>query len=710
MTQYDQKIAEDLNLRPRQVAAALELLDEGNTLPFVARYRKEMTGSLDEDQLRQIVERATRMRTLDERRESILKSIAEQGKLTTELQNQIRTAETMTTLEDLYTPYKQKRRTRASVAREKGLEGLAQIILSQERTNKPLAELVKPYLNADVTSVEEALSGARDIIAEVINEHAEIRGEVRSKALKWGLNQTEKVKDAEDPKGTYTTYYEFEYRVDRIKPYQVLAINRGEAEKILKVRIDIPERDWQQVVERNFRMNDRSPLADQLQLAMQDAAKRLLLPAIERDVRTRLTEEAEQHAITVFADNLRGLLNQPPLSNQVVMGIDPAYRTGCKIAVVDQTGKVLATTAIYPHAPQNHWREALNALALLIKQQHVTLIAIGNGTASRETEQLVAELTRHLDDVHYLMVNEAGASVYSASPLARSELPELDVTLRGAVSIARRVLDPLAELVKIDPKAIGVGLYQHDVNQKALTETLDSVVEIVVNRVGVDLNTASVALLTHVAGIGPKLAERIVAYRDEHGPFKSRADLKKVPGLGPKAFEQAAGFLRIREGDNPLDASAIHPESYKVAEKVLKKARVKMTDAPDKRESAIQQLKQAEPLPDMAEQFNVGLPTLQDILEQLARPGRDPREDLPAPLLRSDVLSMTDLKPGMRLNGTVRNVVDFGAFVDIGVKQDGLLHISQIPRGQSVNVGDVLEVDILSVEEERGRISLGWIG
>ncbi len=709
MTQYDQKIAEELNLRPKQVAAAIELLDEGNTLPFVARYRKEMTGSLDEDQLRQILDRSTKMRTLDDRRDSILKTIEEQGKLTPELKKQISAADTLTTLEDLYTPYKQKRRTRASVAREKGLEGLAQIILNQERTNKPLSELVKPFLNVDVPNAEEALSGARDIIAEVISENAEVRGEVRNKALKWGLNQTEKVKGAEDPKGTYTTYYEFEYRIDRIKPYQILAINRGEAEKILKVRIDIPERDWQQIVERNFRMNDRSPLADQLQLAVQDAAKRLLLPSIERDVRTRLTEEAEQHAISVFADNLRGLLSQPPLSGHVVMGVDPAYRTGCKIAVVDETGKVLDTTAIYPHAPQNQWREALNTLALLIKKHHISLIAIGNGTASRETEQLVAELTRHLDEVHYLMVNEAGASVYSASPLARSEMPDLDVTLRGAVSIARRVLDPLAELVKIDPKAIGVGLYQHDVNQKALSETLDSVVEIVVNRVGVDLNTASVALLTHVAGIGPKLAERIVAYRDENGPFKSRADLKKVAGLGPKAFEQAAGFLRIREGDNPLDGSAIHPESYKVAEKVLKKAKVKMTDAPEKREAAIQQLKQTEPVTEMAEQFNVGVPTLQDILEQLARPGRDPREDLPTPLLRSDVLSMEDLKSGMKLSGTVRNVVDFGAFVDIGVKQDGLLHSSQIPRGQSVNVGDVVEVEILSVEQERGRIGLGWV-
>ncbi|MBZ0291962.1 MAG: RNA-binding transcriptional accessory protein [Anaerolineae bacterium] len=707
MTNYDQKIAQELKLRPQQVAAALNLLDEGNTLPFVARYRKEMTGSLDEDQLRHVLDMATKMRTVDERRGTILKSIEEQGKLTPALRQQIQTADTMTVLEDLYQPYKPKRRTRASIAREKGLEGLAAQILKQERGNQSLEAMVKPFLNKDVTTIEEALEGARDIVAEVISESAEVRGEVRTKALKWGLSQTEKTKDADDPKGTYETYYEFEYRIDRIKPYQVLAINRGEKEKVLKVRIDISDRDWQQAIGQAFRPNPRSPLAIQLELAVTDAAKRLLLPAIERDVRSKLTEEAETHAITVFADNLRGLLNQPPLAGLVVMGLDPAYRTGCKVAVVDATGKVLATDTIYPHQPQRQWREAQSALAKLIERCNVKLIAIGNGTASRETEQLAAELTRNMDDVHYLMVNEAGASVYSASPLARSELPDLDVTLRGAVSIARRVLDPLAELVKIDPKAIGVGLYQHDVDQKALGEALDSVVEIVVNRVGVDVNTASVGLLTHVSGIGPKLAERIVAYRDEHGPFKDRESLKKVPGLGPKAFEQAAGFLRIRGGNNPLDASAIHPESYKVAEKVLKKAKVRPNDPPEKREAALKQIN--EPLPQLAEQFNVGLPTLQDILEQLARPGRDPREDLPAPLLRSDVLSMEDLQRGMRLHGTVRNVVDFGAFVDIGVKQDGLLHISQIPRGQSLSVGDVLEVEILNVDTDRGRIGLGWV-
>ncbi|HEX2905290.1 MAG TPA: helix-hairpin-helix domain-containing protein, partial [Phototrophicaceae bacterium] len=442
--------------------------------------------------------------------------------------------------------------------------------------------------------------------------------------------------------------------------------------------------------------------------AIDDAAKRLLLPAIERDVRTLLTEQAETHAISVFATNLRGLLNQPPLADQTVLGLDPGFRTGCKVAVVDATGKVLDTTAIYPHEPQRQWNAALRTLAELVERHQVTLIAIGNGTASRETEQLAAELTRSSDMVHYLLVNEAGASVYSASPLARAEMPDLDVTLRGAVSIARRVQDPLAELVKIEPKSIGVGMYQHDVNQKQLTEALDGVVETVVNRVGVDVNTASPALLTHVAGIGPKLAERIVNYRDENGPFRSRKALQKVPTLGPKAFEQAAGFLRIRDSNNLLDASAIHPESYHIAEGLLQRAGIQADTPPAEREAALEQLQNTIPLDVLAAELGTGVPTLTDILEQLVRPGRDPRADLPAPILRSDVLSMDDLLPGLRLNGTVRNVVDFGAFVDIGVKQDGLLHRSQIPFGYILNLGDIIQVEILSVEKERGRISLGW--
>jgi uncharacterized protein len=477
---------------------------------------------------------------------------------------------------------------------------------------------------------------------------------------------------------------------------------------VLRVKLDVAKRDWLQAVEAVFRVDRRSPMAGQLEMAIDDAAKRLLLPAIERDVRTTLSEQAEQHAITVFANNLRGLLSQPPLSGQTVIGLDPGFRTGCKVAVVDPTGKVLATTAIYPHEPQRQWAAALKTLDALITQHHVTLIAIGNGTASRETEQLAAELTRAREGVHYIMVSEAGASVYSASPLARAELPDLDVTLRGAVSIARRAQDPLAELVKIDPQSIGVGLYQHDVNQTQLGAALDGVVETVVNRVGVDVNTASPALLTHVAGIGPKLAERIVAHRDTNGVFTDRSGLKKVASLGPKAFEQAAGFLRIREGKNALDASAIHPESYPVAQAILKRAGLKTDTPPAERATALIKLQAEQPLDQLAKELDTGVPTLTDIFEQLLRPGRDPREDLPPPILRSDVLSVDDLATGMQLSGTVRNVVDFGAFVDIGVKQDGLLHRSQIPRDTNLSVGDIVQVEILSIEKERGRIGLGW--
>ncbi len=689
---YDKKIASQLNLRLPQVAATIKLLDEGNTLPFIARYRKEMTGSLDEDQIRSLTELLERLR-----RKSILSSIEEQGKLTPELQRQLDAAETMTVLEDLYLPYKPKRRTRASIAREKGLQALADLILQQVRSDKRLSadELASPFLNDEVPTTDAALEGARDIVAETISDHAGVRGQIRERALRYGLVQCGKIEDAEDPKKVYETYYEFEFRVDRVKPYQVLAINRGEAEKVLRVQIDVAERDWQQPIQTVFRPDPRSPLASQLEQAVEDAGRRLLLPAIERDVRRALTEQAEEHAINVFGTNLRGLLSQPPLAGHTVIGIDPGFRTGCKVAVVDATGKVLDTTNIYPHEPQRQWDAALKILRALIERYNATLITIGNGTASRETEQLAAELTRAASSVHYLIVNEAGASVYSASPLARAEMPDLDVTLRGAVSIARRAQDPLAELVKIDPKSIGVGLYQHDVNQKQLTQALDGVVETVVNRVGVDLNTASVALLTHVAGIGPKLADNIVGYRNENGAFSDRKTLRKVAGLGPKAFEQSAGFLRVRGGDNPLDSSAIHPESYKIADSILKRARITI-DAP------------AQSLDILAAELGTGVPTLTDIFEQLVRPGRDPREDLPAPLLRNDVLSMDDLQRGMRLSGTVRNVVDFGAFVDIGVKQDGLLHRSQIPRGEILGVGDVIEVEILNVEQERGRISLGW--
>jgi uncharacterized protein len=707
---YEQKLAQQLALRPTQVAAAIKLLDDGGTVPFIARYRKEATGGLDEDKIRQLIDGLKNLRALDERRETILGSIQEQGLLTPELQQQIEAAETTTQLEDLYQPYKPKRRTRAGIAREKGLEGLAEMILEQVRDGRTADKLAAMFLNEQVPNVEEALAGARDIVAEAISDHPDVRGQVRQKALRFGLMQAEKVKDAVDEKGVYQQYYDFEFRIDRIKPYQVLALNRGEEEKVLRVHVDVAERDWRTAVEMIFRARPNSPLAEQLQLAVDDAAKRLLLPAIERDVRGILTEQAEAHAIQVFADNLRGLLSQPPLAGHTVLGIDPGFRTGCKIAVVSPTGKLLETATIYPHEPQREWQKSLRILEALVIKHQVTLIAIGNGTAGRETEQLAAELTRDRQGLNYLIVNEAGASVYSASPLAKAELPGLDVTLRGAASIARRAQDPLAELVKIDPKSIGVGMYQHDVNQTRLAEALDGVVETVVNRVGVEVNTASPALLEHVAGIGPKLAERIVQHRDENGPFPDRKALREVPGLGPKAFEQAAGFLRIRDGRNPLDASAIHPESYKVAEAVLKRAGVKADTPPEVRGPALIRLQAAQPIEKLAEELGVGAPTLADIFEQLLRPGRDPREDLPPPVLRADVLSMDDLTTGMQLNGTVRNVVDFGAFVDIGVKQDGLLHRSQIPRGQTLTVGDVIPVQILNVEKERGRISLGWVG
>jgi protein Tex len=703
---YPQKIAAQLQIKPAQVSATIELLDQDNTLPFIARYRKEVTGGLDEEQIRQLSELLDRLRSLDERRKTILKSIEEQGALTPELQQQIMDADSPTRLEDLYQPYKPKRRTRASIAREYGLGGLADLILQQASTAQGLAELAAPYLNENVPGVEEAWAGARDIVAETISDHPEVRQQVRAKGLLWGSLHSEKVAETPDPRQVYHLYYAFEAKVDRLRPHQVLALNRGEAEKVLRVRVSIPERDWQTIIFAHFLPERRSPLHDQLVQAAVDAAERLLLPAIERDIRRHLTEIAESHAISVFADNLRALLTQPPLVDQIVLGIDPGFRTGSKVAVVDPTGRVLDTATIFPHEPQKRREEALKILAGQVLRHKATLIAIGNGTASRETEALVAELTRVAQNLRYLIVNEAGASVYSASPLARLELPDLDVSMRGAVSIARRVQDPLAELVKIDPKSIGVGLYQHDVDQKKLANSLVGVVESVVNTVGVDLNTASPALLTYTSGVGQKLAEKMVAFRDANGPFKNRAELRQVPGLGPKAFEQASGFLRIRNGDNPLDASAIHPESYPVALRVLEMAGLSPVDPPAERKPALEALLASRPLAGIAADLGVGEPTLADIFEQLARPGRDPRESLPLPILRNDVLKMEDLAVGMSLKGTVRNVVDFGAFVDVGVKQDGLLHRSQIPPGTALKVGDILEVEIQTVEVERGRIGL----
>jgi uncharacterized protein len=707
---YAQQISTALKIRTEQASAVIELLDGGNTLPFIARYRKEMTGSLDEDQIRQIIELLERLRTLDERRAVVIASIEEQGKMTPGLQAQLQAASSLTALEDLYAPYKPKRRTRAMIAREKGLQGLADLILAQKLTRESALKLAQAYINEGVTTAEDALAGARDIVAEAISDHADVRRLVRDKAMSWGMLTVAKIPEAEDPRQVYETYYELEYRVDRLRPHQVLAINRGETEKVLRVRLQIPEQTWQGIIAQFFRRDPRSTFAVQLDLAIQDAAERLLLPAIERDVRRALTEQGEKHAIQVFASNLGALLTQPPLAGHTVLGLDPGFRTGCKVAVVDPTSKVLFTGTIYPHEPQKQWKESLAALGQLVDRFKVNLISIGNGTASRETEQLAAELIRLKPGLRYLITNEAGASVYSASPLARAELPDLDVSLRGAVSIARRVQDPLPELVKIDPKSIGVGLYQHDVDQPALARSLTGVVESVVNRVGVDANTASPALLTYVAGIGPKLAEKIVSYRNDNGPFRSRQVLRKVGGLGPKAYEQAAGFLRIRDGNNLLDASAIHPESYPVAEALLKRAGVTLSTPPVSRQAALDTLKAKQPLEKLAAELGTGVPTLLDIFEQLVRPGRDPRQDAPLPILRSDVLKIEDLVMGMSLKGTVRNVVDFGVFVDIGVKHDGLLHRSQVPAGTMLQVGDVINVVIQKVETERGRISLGWPG
>ncbi len=705
---HAEQIASLLNVKASQVFAVISLLDEDNTVPFIARYRKEMTGSLDDEQIRIIADELVRLRALDTRRASILASIEEQGRLTDELRVSINAAQTMTALEDLYAPYKKKRRTRAMLARERGLEPLAEMILSQSTDGSP-EKLAQQFLNDQVKDISEALQGARDIVAETISDNANVRAMVREKALKFARIRVEKVRDAADEKGVYQSYYEFETRVDRLQPHQTLAILRGEKEAILRVHVDIPERDWLDAIQAEFEQDILSPFAEQLELAMRDSAERLLLPAIERDVRREKGESADNHAIQVFANNLRALLGQPPLANRVLMGIDPGYRTGCKVAVVDATGKLLDTATIYPHEPKNDWAGAINTLQDLINRHRVTLIAIGNGTASRETEKLSAELTRDAPQTKYLIVNEAGASVYSASALARQEFPDLDVTLRGAVSIARRAQDPLAELVKIDPKSIGVGLYQHDVDQTALAHALDGVVESVVNKVGVDVNTASPALLTHIAGIGPKLASNIVAHRDANGQFKARTALRKVSGLGPKAFEQSAGFMRIQNGTNPLDASAIHPESYGVTEALLDRAGLSTDSSLEERTSALDALTARTSLQTLAGELNCGVPTLKDILEQLVRPGRDPRSDAPPPLLRSDVLKAEDLVTGMQLKGTVRNVVDFGAFVDIGVKQDGLLHRTQIPNGTVLQVGDIIDVEIIKLEHERGRIGLGWV-
>jgi uncharacterized protein len=704
-------IGKELGLARGQVASTVALFDDGNTIPFVARYRKEATGGLDEEQLRQIEARLVYLRRLAERKEAVLKSVEEQGKLTPELAADIQAAETLQAVEDLYLPYKPKRRTRATIARERGLEPLADLLFDQ-KDPRPLEILAGDYLSDEVPDAESALAGARDILAERATEDPIVRGDARRQALDKATIVCKLAgEDGEvDPGGKYRVYYDSAFPLQELQPHQWLACQRGEAEGALKVRVELPDADILDMMEVSFLRGPRTPIRDQVEEAIVDGYKRLLAPSLERDLRSTRTEKADEHAIQVFSANLRKLLLQPPLRGRVVMGIDPGYRTGCKVAVVEPTGKVLDTETIYPHAPQKHWSEARKLLEAAIDGESVSVVAIGNGTASRETEQLVAELTTERPGVQYAIVSEAGASVYSASKLARQELPGMDVSMRGAVSIARRLQDPMAELVKIDPRSIGIGLYQHDVDQKNLSQALDAVVESVVNYVGVDVNTASPALLGHVSGLSKGVASNIVAYRNEHGPFAKRSDLKKVKGLGPKAYQQAAGFLRVPESANPLDNTPIHPEVYPAVRRLMELAgtRLKARDMLGR----VRILRDELGIAGLAELLEVGEPTLADILDGLARPGRDPRDELPPPALRQDVLKMEDLTVGMRMRGTVRNVVDFGAFVDIGVKQDGLVHVSKMADRyvrnpfEVVGVGDVVNVTVVSVDLERGRIGL----
>ena len=704
------KISEELGIKRHQTEAAVKLIDEGNTIPFIARYRKEATGALNDEVLRNLSERLTYLRGLEERKETVLASIEEQGKLTDELKAQILSAETMVLLEDLYRPYKPKRRTRATIAKEKGLEPLAGVITLQ-MIKTPLIEEAAKYVDAEegVTTAEEAIAGASDIIAESISDEADYRTHIRDLTVKKG-RMTSTAKDPET-ESVYEMYYDFDEPVAKLAGHRILAVNRGEKEKFLTVKIEAPQEDILRYLEKKVIVRDNPQTNEVLRDVVRDAYDRLIAPAIEREIRSNLTERAEDGAIRVFGKNLEQLLMQPPIAGQVVLGWDPAFRTGCKLAVVDPTGKVLDTTVIYPTAPQNKVAEAKAVLKKLIAKYHITLISLGNGTASRESEQIIVDLLKELPvKVQYIIVNEAGASVYSASKLATEEFPNFDVGQRSAASMARRLQDPLAELVKIDPKSIGVGQYQHDMNQKKLGEALGGVVEDCVNKVGVDLNTASASLLEYVSGISKTLAKNIVTYREENGRFVSRAGLLKVPKLGPKAYEQCAGFLRIGDGKNPLDATGVHPESYDATKKLLERLDYTLSDVKERKVEGIS--KKIHDYKKLSEELGVGEMTLQDIVKELEKPARDPREDMPKPILRSDVLEIKDLTPGMILKGTVRNVIDFGAFVDIGVHQDGLVHISQMSDKfikhplEVVSVGDIVEVKVLSVDPKKQRIQL----
>ena len=705
-------IAQELGVKEFQVQNTIKLIDDGNTIPFIARYRKEATGGLSDEVLRNLNDRLTYLRNLNKRKEEISKSIEEQGKMTDELKIQIENAIILSEVEDIYRPYKQKKRTRASIAKEKGLEPLATIIYLQT-DKRPVLEIAKEFINEEkgVNNEEEALTGAKDIIAENISDVAEYRKRIKQMCYREGLIKTKATNDEE--KSSYEMYYDFSEKINRIPSHRILAINRGEKEDFLKVKLEKPEDTIINYIENDI-IKGNTEFTDILKETINDSFKRLIEPSIDREIRSDLTEKAEEQAIKVFGKNAKQLLLGSPIKGQTVMGFDPAYRTGCKIAVIDETGKVLDTATIYPTAPQNDVENSKKTLLDLIKKDNINIIAIGNGTASRESEQFVSDLIKEASkDVNYAIVSEAGASVYSASKLATEEYPDINVSIRGAISIARRLQDPLAELVKIDPKSIGVGQYQHDVNQKRLSESLSGVVEDSVNSVGVDVNTATSSLLTYVSGLNNSISKNIVKYRDENGKFKNRKELLKVAKLGKSAYEQCAGFIRIYDGDNPLEVTAVHPESYEIAENLLKEIGCKKQDLRDKEGLKTIKEKLANiNIKETSKKLNTSEITLKDIIEELSKPGRDPREDMPKQILRSDVLKFEDLKEGMVLNGTVRNVIDFGAFVDIGVKHDGLVHISEMSNNyvknpsEIVSVGDIVKVKVIGIDNEKQKVKL----
>ncbi|MBL7995030.1 RNA-binding transcriptional accessory protein [bacterium] len=709
-------IAKEISIAERNIQATVGLLDQENTVPFITRYRKEVTGSLDENQIRDIHEKVTYYRALEARKEAVLRSIEEQGKLTDELKKKIEAATKLQEVEDLYLPYKPKRRTKGTIAKEKGLEPLALMILAQEEVQGFVDDFARDFIDVEkkVETVEEALQGARDIIAEIISEDAEVRKDIRGFTKDEGILASEK--KAENDKD-YEMYHDYEEAIGKMPPHRILAVNRGEREDRLRVKVSVDEEACCNKIGCRYIKKQKSIFREQVVEAIQEGYYRLIAPSIERDVRSEFTEKAEEHAISVFGTNLKNLLLQAPTKGKIIMGIDPGFRSGCKVAVIDETGKYLAGDTIYPHEPQKEILASIKIIKNFVKKYQVTVISIGNGTASRETESMVADIIADLKkengelELVYTIVSEAGASVYSASKIAQEEFPELDASQRGNISIARRLLDPLAELVKIDPKSIGVGQYQHDLNQKRLTDTLTSVVESAVNYVGVNLNTASASLLTYVSGLSSKTAASIIRFRDAKGKFVRREQLLEVSGIGPAAFQQCAGFLRIPDGENTLDNTSIHPESYQATEKLLSKFNV--VDPKLAGNVLELQLKNSKvPLENIADEVGVGVPTLKDILENLKKPGRDPREEMPKPIFKSDVLKMEDLREGMTLKGTVRNVVDFGAFVDIGVKQDGLVHISQLSNKfvknpmEVVAVGDVVDVKVMGIDIAKGRIQL----